>query len=343
MTTRNTIVVFGGTGFIGTHFAQQCLQNGQAQKIVLVDHNPPRKAPYTRVLQEALSAGSVEFLSWDVRKPIPVNLIPRKIDLICNFAAVHREPGHHPREYYETNISGAENVCAWAQTVGCGKMVFTSSISPYGPSEEMKDEDTLPVPETPYGGSKLVAEKIHVAWQAASPQHRLVIVRPGVVFGPGEGGNVTRLLRSLIKGYFVYLGNRETRKAGLYVKELVRIIEFGLTYQEETGTPIVLLNAGMNPPPRMEDFVVAIRKVAEVKREPISIPRAALLGVSYPIDAVARTFGIKQPVSPVRVRKLFRPTYVVPKRLVQLGYDWKYSLESAFVDWKAENPTDFVP
>jgi nucleoside-diphosphate-sugar epimerase len=259
-----------------------------------------------------------------------------------NFAAVHREPGHRPDEYFETNLRGAENVCKLATAVHCDHIVFTSSISPYGPSEEKKDEETLPVPETPYGGSKLVAEKIHQAWQSQSSCRRLLIVRPGVVFGPGEGGNVTRLLRSLLKGYFVYLGNKETRKAGLYVKELACVMQFGIEYQERNGQNVVLLNAGMNPPPRVEDFVSAIKTVAQIKRSPLTVPRQLLLGISYPIDALSRTFGIKQPISPVRVRKLFRSTYVEPRRLAELGYRWKYSMESAFRDWKAENPEDFV-
>lgn len=342
MKTPETTVIFGGTGFIGTHIAQHWLRSGLAGEIVLVDRHPPRQAPYTRALQEGLSTGAVKFVSWDIRQPVPGGLLPSRVGLICNLAAVHREPGHQPHEYYETNLRGAENVCAWAQAVQCSRMIFTSSISPYGPSEERKDENTLPVPETPYGGSKLVAEKMHLAWQAASSDRKLLILRPGVVFGPGEGGNVTRLLRSLIKGYFVYLGNKDTRKAALYVKELACIAEFGLRHQDQSGEQVTLLNAGMNPPPTIEDFVSTIRRIAGLKRKPLSVPRKVLLGVSYPIDGVARTFGIKQPISPVRVRKLFRSTYVVPTRLVELGYQWHYSLESAFSDWKTENPQDFA-
>jgi nucleoside-diphosphate-sugar epimerase len=342
MKKLDTAVIFGGAGFIGTHLCQHLLQQDLADFVLLVDVVPPRNASYTRRLQEGLKSGRVNFVEWDVRQPIPPGLLPEQADLIFNLAAVHREPGHTPHEYFETNLRGAENVCAFADSAQCGNIVFTSSISPYGPSEDKKDEQSLPVPETPYGGSKLVAEKIHLAWQSASPQRRLLILRPGVVFGPGEGGNVTRLLRSLIKGYFVYLGNKNTRKAGLYVKELALIMQFGLEHQERTGECVTLLNAGMNPTPSMEDFVSAIRSVAAVRRAPVNVPRGLILGVSYPIDALARTLRIKQPISPVRVRKMFRSTDVAPRRLAELGYAWMYSMESAFLDWKAENPDDFA-
>lgn len=336
------VVIFGGTGFIGTHMAQHWLRERLARRIVLVDLAPPREAPYTTVLQQALRSGQAEFVRWDVRQRIPESLLPPDADLIFNLAAVHREPGHQPHEYFETNLLGAENVCAWASAVACSRMVFTSSISPYGPSETLKDEASLPVPETPYGSSKLAAEKIHMGWQAGRNCRKLLILRPGVVFGPGEGGNVTRLVRSLVKGYFVYMGNRQTRKAGGYVKELCRAAQFGLEHQDSTGDTVTLLNFSMDPPPPLEKFVEAIRKVAGIRRSPVSVPRSLLLGVSYPIDAVARTFGIRQPISPVRVRKLFRSTSIDPKGLRELGYQWKYSLEDAFEDWKQDLPTDFA-
>lgn len=337
----NTVVIFGGTGFIGTHVAQHWLREGLAGKIVLVDLAPPREERYTEVLQQARKTGQMEFVRWDVRQKIPESLLPKKADLIFNLAAVHREPGHQPREYFETNLYGAENVCAWAADAGCQQIVFTSSISPYGPSEDLKDETSLPVPETAYGSSKLAAEKIHLGWQAGCRCRKLLILRPGVVFGPGEGGNVTRLVRSIVKGYFVYMGNRQTRKAGGYVKELCRVAQFGLEYQERAGQATLLLNFSMDPPPPLESFVAVIRRVARVGRSPMSVPRPLLLGISYPIDAVARLFGIRQPISPVRVRKLIRSTSIDPKGLRELGYTWKYSLEEAFEDWKRDLPEDF--
>jgi nucleoside-diphosphate-sugar epimerase len=216
-----------------------------------------------------------------------------------------------------------------------------SSIAPYGLSEDLKDEESLPVPDSPYGSSKLAAEKMHMGWQAGCRCRKLLILRPGVVFGPGEGGNVTRLVRSLVKGYFVYMGNRQTRKAGGYVKELSQVVEFGLDHQDQTGESVTLLNFSIDPPPTLESYVAAIRRVAGIRRSPLNLPRWMLVGASYPIQAVAATLGIRQPISPVRVRKIYRSTSIDPKGLRRLGYRWKFTLEEAFEDWKREVPGDF--
>jgi len=334
------VVIFGGTGFIGTHTAQRLLQEIGVEQVVVVDICPPRTDSYAATLQAALRSGKARFVQHDIRQPVPLNTLP-KADLIFNFAAVHREPGHQPREYYETNLLGATHVCSYADAVNCNHIVFTSSISPYEVSEESKHEGSLPVPETPYGGSKLVAEKMHTAWQMAAPGRMLLIVRPGVVFGPGEGGNVSRLVHSLMKGYFAYMGNKETRKAGGYVKELSNVFLFGIDHQKENGEGVTLLNFSVHPTPALSEYVDAIRRVGGIRRAPLSIPRGLLLGISYPIDFVANIFGIKQPISPTRIRKLYRSTNIEPRRLQELGYSYQYTLEESFEDWKKDKPGDF--
>jgi nucleoside-diphosphate-sugar epimerase len=335
------IAIFGGTGFIGTHLVQRLLQESDLAPIVVVDIKPPRSENYAAPMQKALAAGRVRFVQHDVRMPIPPDLIP-KADLIFNFAAIHREPGHQPHEYYETNLLGAEHVCDYAHAVGCSHIVFTSSIAPYGASEEIRHEGSPVAPETPYGNSKLIAEKMHAEWQAAKPGRKLLILRPGVVFGPGEGGNVTRLIHSLVKGYFVYMGNKETRKAGGYVKELCNVFLFGVEHQLKSGEAMSVLNFSMQPTLALHQYVDAIRTVCGIQRTPFSISRKLLLGVSYPIAGVASLLGIKQPISPTRVRKLYRSTNVGARRLRELGYPYRYTLEEALLDWRKDTPEDFV-
>lgn len=342
---NNCAIVFGGYGFIGSFFANYLLENSCFEKIIIYDHEEikSKKSEFRRKQFELPLKESIEFIQGDVRNSISIPDIDSfKIQLIANFAAIHREPGHEDREYFETNILGAENVCKFAERVGCQSIIFTSSISPYGVSEAVKDESTLPIPVTAYGSSKLVAEKIHQIWQAKDVNNRrLVLVRPGVVFGPGENGNVSRLIKAVINRYFFFMGNETTRKAGIYVKELCNAMWWVLQEQKKNGETASLFNMSMNPGPSIGEYVKAVCMTQGIKCYVLTVPYRALIGVAYVIDALARPLGIKHPFSPVRIRKLVRSNSIVPTYLVDHGYQFQYSLESAFADWKKSCPEEW--
>ncbi len=335
-------VIFGGTGFIGVYFAQYLLENGHAGKVYLVDIEPV-EVKFSEFRKKQVAQDSrIAFVKGDVRQSLDWFFPSEQVTLIANFAAIHREPGHEDWEYYQTNLLGAENVCAWAEKVGCNNVIFTSSISPYGPSEEVKDERSLPSPVTAYGGSKLAAEKIHQIWQARDDTNRrLVIVRPGVVFGPGEGGNVSRLIKAVLHRYFFYMSNQNTRKAGVYVKELCHAMWWVLQRQSTSGEHVSLFNMSMNPGPSIQDYVNTVCSVAEVHRFVPGVPYRLLLIIAYLIDAVARPLGIKHPFSPVRIRKLVRSNNILPNYLVENGYEYRYTLDEAFADWCASYPEEW--
>ena len=213
--------IFGGSGFIGTHLIklikQECLKEND--RIYDLDIVMPGEEGVVPGVVEKMEG--VEYIRLDVRKEITFDFKPTEDDIIFNLAAVHRTPGHPDEEYFETNILGAENVTAFADRYGIKKILFTSSIAPYGAAEELKTEETIPMPNTPYGISKLTAEKIHMIWQAEDDTRELTIVRPGIVYGKGEHGNMTRLYWGQRKRYFMYTGRKDTIKACIYVKELV--------------------------------------------------------------------------------------------------------------------------
>ena len=91
-----SVVIFGGTGFIGTHLAQHLLTRDLAETIFLVDLAPPRDFPYSRQLQSALKSGRAVYVQHDVRQSVPQGLLPQNAELVFNLAAIHREPGHAP-------------------------------------------------------------------------------------------------------------------------------------------------------------------------------------------------------------------------------------------------------
>jgi nucleoside-diphosphate-sugar epimerase len=336
------VVVFGGAGFIGSHLADHLLSHGIAGEVIIADLNPPRRRPYWPAVGDGLKNGRVKYVYCDVRNVIDIDALGDQADLLINLAAVHREPGHAAAEYFETNIAGARNVCEYADRIDCKKIVFTSSIAPYGPVTEQATETSLTVPDTPYGSSKLVAETVHQGWVQNDVNRNLLIIRPGVVFGPGEGGNVTRLVHAVKKGYFVYLGNAGVKKAGGYVRELCHVLEFALGLQaQSTGHSFLLINFSINPTPSLQDFVNAIKHVVDRNSRTFSIPHWMLLAASYPATALSVSVRINQPLNPIRIKKLLRSNDIAAQALVTLGYKPKYTLVSAFEDWARLRPHDF--
>jgi len=333
---KRICVIFGGSGFIGHHLTLFFLENKVVDQIYLYDLAKPAW------IEKSNNETNIFYVHGDVRKKIVQNFLDRRPCFIVNLAAIHREPGHEDREYFQTNLLGAENVCNFAERVACEHIIFTSSISPYGVSESIKDELTLPIPVTAYGSSKLVAEKIHKIWQAKDENNRrLIIVRPGVVFGPGERGNVSRLIKAVIHRYFFFMGNQSTRKAGVYVKELCNAMWWVLQEQKKNTETISLFNMTMSPGPSIGEYVKTVCKTQGITRFIPTIPYKALMCISYCIDAVSKPLGIKHPFSPVRIRKLVRSNNIIPTYLIEHGYQFQYSLESAFADWKKECPEEW--
>lgn len=342
MTKMQSVVIFGGTGFIGSFFARHLLDAGETNRVYLFDIEPlsTKRSTFRRTYLGQDSR--IEFVHGDVRESLRWFEPDEPIGLIANFAAVHREPGHQRFEYFETNLLGSENVCAWAEQIGCNNIVFSSSISPYGPGQNLKNEDSIPAPDTAYGCSKLVAEKIHRTWQARDYENRrLVIVRPGVVFGPGEGGNVSRLIKAVLHRYFFYMGNQKTQKAGTYVKELCYAVMWVLRRQSRSQEKVCLFNMSMNPSPSVKDYVTAICRVAEVRRAIPSVPYRVILAAAYMIEFFARPLRINHPFNPLRIRKLLASNHVVPNYLMGNGYAFRYTLECALTDWKTACPEDW--
>lgn len=316
--------ITGGSGFIGTHLTD------------LLKEVYPNCSIYNLDIVENNQNGKVTYIPCDVRKPINLNVPVTEDDIIFNFAAVHRTPGHPDHDYFETNILGAENVTAFAEKFGIRKIVFTSSIAPYGAAEELKKETTIPTPNTPYGISKLVAEKIHMLWQAKDKNERqLTIVRPGVVFGKGENGNFTRLYWGIRSGKFMYPGRKDTIKACIYVKELVRFMLYRLENHQQG---VELYNCTFEPAFTIEQIVETMKKVTGIKRSVMMIPSWILM----PAAAVVGAFGAPMGICPARVKKLMISTNICGKKLAASGYEFHYSLEEAISDWHKDNENNFL-
>ncbi|MEI6280269.1 MAG: NAD(P)-dependent oxidoreductase [Verrucomicrobiae bacterium] len=310
------ILIVGGAGYIGTKLADHWDRSNRS--MVLAD----------------IRAGREEVVKWDVREPAPACLTGASFDLIINLAAVHREPGHEAHEYFETNLRGAAHVLALAEKTGCRKILFTSSIAVYGPVKNPTSESALPQPKTPYGISKLTAEWMHRTWQANSPGRQLVICRPGVVYGPGDPGNILRMVRAIKRGYFAFPGSPAIRKSYAYITGLLKSFDFAL----ERPEPVFLYNYVESPTESLGAMVDHI-KTALGKNAPVfSLPLPLLEAAAVALHAC---FGQRSPIHPARVRKLRTATHIIPQTLAECGFRFPYDFATSLKHWRSLAPEDF--
>jgi len=320
----NSCVIFGGAGFVGTHLARRFLESGRFNHVHLADIRPSCLDG-----QEGISTSLT-----DVRQPIPNHLVTSHLEWVFNLAAIHREPGHIREEYFETNLAGAQNVCAYAEAVGCNNIYFTSSISVYGPTTGPTDEQAPIQPSTPYGGSKYPAELIHEMWQRAKPRRRLIISRPGVLYGPGDPGNILRMINAIKKGYFAFPGSPRVYKSYGYIYGLLDSIDFVMDSERD----FFCYNYVETPTQPLGELVNVIKRYLDTRALVLPIPLWILLPISKMVQAA---LGFRNPIHPVRVKKAATPTHIVPQALMELGFRFRYDFERSLTHWQMIAPEDF--
>lgn len=281
--------VIGGSGFIGTRLCELLEKSGRPFEII--DLRPSRRFPEKTKIADIRD---LDALSENVTGTVLINL-----------AAVHRDDVRDRSLYYTTNVDGARNLCSLASARGIEKIVFTSTVAVYGFAEPESDEETRTNPFNDYGQSKLEAEGVLTNWFDESPARNLVILRPTVVFGEGNRGNVYNLLNQIASGKFVMVGNGRNRKSMAYVENVAAY----LLHAAEDLRGKKTVNYVDKPDFTMNALVHQVRKTLHGKAGVgPRIPYPLGLGLGYLADGITRISGKTLPVSSIRVRKFCATT-----------------------------------
>ncbi len=310
MSKINKVSILGGAGFLGTRLSK-CLYNKQ-QNHEICD----------------LGTGKVSknLTTVDIEDPNSLNQIAGS-DCIVNLAAIHRDDIRPLSRYDDVNIQGSLNVCEAARKHGIKKIVFTSSVAIYGFAPANTDESGEPNYFNDYGRTKYLAEQIYKEWQSEDPQNRsLVIVRPTVIFGEGNRGNVFNLLKQIASRRFIMFGNGKNKKSMAYVENVAAFIEYSLSFKPG----LHIYNYVDKPDYDMNTLVSETQRILFGKNN-VGIRLPAFLGIviGYFADFVAKVMGKTLPVSSIRVKK-FMGTTQFASSVSETGFVPPVSLEEGF-------------
>jgi len=282
------ITVIGGSGFVGTNLCRQLTLTQQDFEIIdlKISNLFPEKCKIADVRD-------VESLRAAITG-----------DVIVNLAAVHRDDVRDKSEYHRTNVDGAENIALVCEEKGIDKVVFTSSVAVYGFAEPGTDETGAINPFNEYGRTKFKAEERLRKWQAKNA-NSLIIVRPTVIFGEGNRGNVFNLLNQISSGKFLMVGNGENKKSMAYIGNIVAFLEACIATDQKYG----LYNYTDTPDLTMNELVSQVR--SKLKGKTGVGPRLPYwLGIilGYTADLISKLSGKNLPISSIRVKKFASST-----------------------------------
>jgi nucleoside-diphosphate-sugar epimerase len=286
MTDKITII--GGSGFVGTSLCKQL--SLKQQDFEIIDIKMSNQFP------DKCKIGDVRDID-SLRQTITGNVI-------VNLAAVHRDDVRDKSEYQRTNVGGAENIASVCEEKGIEKIVFTSTVAVYGFAEPSTGEDGEINPFNEYGRTKFEAEEKLRAWQSKG-QNSLLIIRPTVIFGEGNRGNVFNLLNQIASGKFVMVGKGENKKSMAYIQNVVAFLETCIATEQKYG----VFNYVDTPDMTMNELVRQVR--AKLKgRNSVGLRLPYWLGMilGKMADLVSALTGKNLPVSSIRVKKFVSST-----------------------------------
>lgn len=283
---RNVIVI-GGSGFIGTRLIQR-LKNKKSDEIKIIDKAPSKAFPD---LIRLIDVRSIEQLR---------DAIPNE-SLIINLAAEHRDNVRPLSLYDEVNVGGAKNICTIAREKSVKTIIFTSSVAVYGFAPIGTNESGKIDPFNDYGRTKYEAEQVYRTWQEdAADERTLVIIRPTVVFGEKNRGNVFSLLRQIASGKFVMVGDGLNRKSMAYVENVAAFLEYSM----ESKPGVYIYNYIDKPDFNMNQLVGHVKKMLNGSSEiRFRIPYIFGLLLGKVFDVAATVLFRNFSISSIRVKK----------------------------------------
>jgi UDP-glucose 4-epimerase len=229
-----TILVTGGTGYIGSHTVLQLLE--EDYKVIVIDNfSNSSKESLSRVAK--ITGKTATIIEGDIRDTAFLNSVfeQHEIDGVIHFAGLKAvgESVEKPLMYYENNVFGSVNLCQVMQQHNVKNIVFSSSATVYGDPTELPLHENLPTgkPTNPYGQSKLMVELVLQDLYKSDNDWNIVLLRYFNPVGAHPSGLIGEDPNGIPNNLMPFITQVATRK-----REYLSV--FGDDYDTHDGTGV---------------------------------------------------------------------------------------------------------
>ena len=303
------ITLIGGSGFVGTRLIG-ILRQDSNNELLNIDKQQSHFFP------EVTAIG-------DVRDKESLVKLLKGTDVLVLLAAEHRDDVTPVTKYYDVNVTGMQNVLAAMEENGIKRIVFTSSVAVYGLNKKNPNEEHEKDPFNHYGKSKWQAEQVLQEWYKDHIDWNINILRPTVIFGERNRGNVYNLLKQIAGGKFAMVGKGDNKKSMAYIGNIVAFVQF-LIENKQDGYNIY--NYIDKPDFTMNQLVEHVSKVLNRHIPATHFPYWLGLSGGYCFDILAWMTRKKLTVSSVRVKKFCATTQFDADKVKTSGFKAPYTL-----------------
>ena len=282
-------LIIGGSGFVGSIL----LENLKINETINIDKN---SSPFFNSITKVVNILSKEFSNLDLTN----------VDCVVLLAAEHRDDVTPVSLYYDVNVEGTIRVLQMMDKFNIKKLIFTSSVAVYGLNKNFPNEKSKLDPFNHYGKSKFQAEKEIFKWYEKDKKgKKITIIRPTVIFGERNRGNVYNLIKQIYKKRFLMVGSGLNKKSMAYVRNVAAFIQ---NRMENNDLGTYIFNYVDKPDLSMNELNYLILKEIGRKPSKIRIPFLFGLLVGYLFDTLSYITNRKYSISSVRIKKFCATT-----------------------------------
>lgn len=221
-----------------------------------------------------------------------------------------------PAEYHRVNVEGTQHVLALAKRIGARRLVLASSTKAMGEGEaSAQDESATCVPLSPYGRSKLEAEKVVLAARAAIEP---VVLRFCMVYGGPDRGNMGRMLSAVRRGRFPPFPETGNRRSFVYINDAIAACLLAGTAERAVGEVFLVTDGRLHS---TRELYLALRQVLGLKPPGWTPPLMLFLGAAKIGDGLGRLLGRRMPLDSDALAKLSGSAAYSSEKITRLlGY-----------------------